>query len=191
MSPSIVLAIVLGLLLSQRGTSPISVLSAGDYHSLAFNPTEADVVFFGHHDGVMLSEDGGVTWRNVVARRNFDAMAIAVDFKDSRLVYAAGHDVFPASRDGGTTWSPVPHNLPGSDIHGFAVSSRDPKRLFAFVVGYGLFVSDDGGSAWTRLSTQLPADVMALAASGSSPETLYAARMRAGVLKSTDGATLG
>lgn len=173
-------------LLSPRGgAGALSVLRTGDFHALAISPTDPNVVYFGHHNGLMRSDDGGRTWRPVVDRRNFDAMGLAVARTDGRRVYLAGHDVFQVSADGGATWQPVASNLPGTDIHGFASSPDDPDRLYAFVVGQGALQSGDGGRSWQKLPGQLPPDVMGLAAAG--PTTLYAASMRGGLLRSADG----
>jgi len=68
-----------------------------------------------------------------------------------------------SSADGGATWQPVRHNLPGTDIHSFAMSPDDPDRLYAFVNGGGLFGSLNGGQIWQQLG-QMPPDVMALSA---------------------------
>src|SRR5206468_3646429 len=78
------------------------------------------------------------------------------------------------------------NDLPGQDIHGFAMSSENSDRLFAFVVGAGIFRSENAGRTWQRLGGQLPPDVMVLAV-GGSPETIYAGSMRYGVLRSGDG----
>lgn len=165
----------------------LAVLETADFHSLAFSPDGSDVVFFGHHNGMMRSDDGGRTWRPVVARPNFDAMALAIHPAEPARIYAAGHNVFTVSPDRGATWQPVRHNLPYDDIHGFALSPEDPNRLYAFVVGHSLFVSADGGRTWNLLSTGLPHDVMALAVAGSEPEVLFAGSLSTGVLKSEDG----
>lgn len=165
----------------------ISVLRTSDFHALAFSPNDPNVVIFGHHNGVMRSDDSGRTWQPMVERRNFDAMSLAVSRANPRQVYLAGHDVFQLSADGGATWQPLAHDLPGTDIHGFAMSPDDPGRLYAFVVGHGAFRSADGGRTWQWLAGQLPSDVMALAALGGSPETLYAGSMQSGLLKSADG----
>lgn len=193
MSVVAVLAIAGGLLYvyssssaGDAGLKPLAVLDTSDFHALAFSPADSNVVFFGHHNGIMRSDDGGRTWQPLVARPNFDAMGLAVGAKDAGQVYLAGHDIFQASADGGRTWEAVPHNLPGTDIHGFAMRPDDPNRLYAFVVGRGLFGSSDGGRIWQPLPGQLPADVMTLSA-GGKPETLYAASMRSGVMVSTDG----
>ena len=169
------------------GGGPLAVLQTGDFHALAFGTDDPNVVLFGHHDGVMRSADGGRTWSPLVARRNFDAMGLAVSRGSSPQVFLAGHDVFQLSKDGGASWQAVEHNLPGTDIHGFAMSPDDPNRLYAYVVDQGLLQSADGARTWQRLATRLPDDVHAVAAAGGTPETLYAGSMRWGVLKSTDG----
>lgn len=165
----------------------IAVLRTTDFHALAFSTGDPHVVFFGHHNGVMRSDDGGRTWRTLVDRPNFDAMSLATNRADPRRIFLAGHNVLQVSVDGGASWQPMVHNLPGTDIHGFAVSLDDQRRLYGFVLGHGLFATADAGRTWTRLSDRLPNDLMALAAAGGSPETLYAGGMRSGLLRSADG----
>ena len=170
-----------------QGDGAIATLQTLDQHALLFSPTDANVVFFGHHNGVMRSDDGGRTWRPLVDRRGFDAMQLAsAGPGNPRRIYLAGHDVFQASDDGGATWRPVEHNLPGTDIHQFALNPNDASRLTAVVVGFGAFRSGDGGRTWTRLASQPPDDVTALASAGGSPETLYVGTARSGVLRSSD-----
>lgn len=166
--------------------SAVGVLQADDFHALAFSPSNPNVVFFGHHNGIMRSEDGGRAWSTLVDQPNFDAMAMAVSPADERRLYLAGHDVFQTSVDGGASWQPMARDLPGTDIHGFAISPDNPNHLYAFVAGRGAFHSADGGASWQPLGGNLPEDVMALAA-GGSPETLYASSMSTGVLRSADG----
>jgi photosystem II stability/assembly factor-like uncharacterized protein len=183
-------AVVAAVFLVRSGSQPggaIATLHTSDFHALAFSPDDPNAVFFGHHNGIMRSDDGGRTWRPLVERRNFDAMALAVSRGDPRALFLAGHDIFQVSKDAGATWQPVAHNLSGTDIHGFAMSPNDPHRLYAFVVGHGVFASADGGKTWQPVGGQVPGDVHALASAGGNPETLYAGSMRAGVLRSTDG----
>lgn len=171
---------------SFRGTGgALATLDTGDFHALLFAADDPDLVFFGHHGGILRSADGGRAWTPLVERRGFDAMGLARG--DARRLYAAGHDVFEVSDDGGRSWQAVAHTLPGTDIHGFAVSPDDPQRLYAFVTGHGLLTSADGGRGWQRLEGQLPGDVMALASAGGQPETLYAGSGRSGLLRSVDG----
>lgn len=160
----------------------IATLNASDYHALAFDSRDPNVVYFGHHYGVMKSTDGGVTWLPVL--RQGDAMSLATI--DNTLVMA-GHEVFMRSEDGGKSWKFIPTNLPDQDIHGFAVSPANSRTLFAFIVQYGLWRSDDAGATWTLVSKELPDTVLALAIAPTNPETLYAGTMDRGLLRSTDG----
>jgi photosystem II stability/assembly factor-like uncharacterized protein len=178
--------LVVSLRTDRANTSGISELRTADFHSLAFSPEDPDVVLFGHHNGVLRSSDRGQTWRPLVAQPNFDAMGLAVSRANSRRIYLAGHNIFMISDDGGVAWRSLAHDLPGTDIHAFAMSPTDPARLYAFVVGYGTFISTDGGGRWQFLTGNLR-DLMALAAAGGNPEVLFAGSMSLGLLRSPDG----
>lgn len=164
---------------------PISKLSTVDFHSLAFSLTEPETVFFGHHDGLLVSRNGGKDWEST-ALDNADAMALAVPPSDPQIMYAAGHDIFFKSTDGGETWNSVSTNLPGTDIHGFTVDPENANQVYAHIVGSGIFGSQDGGSTWTLLSDGAPPLTFNLAV-GENSETLYAAAGQAGLWQSQDG----
>lgn len=166
---------------------PIATISAPDVHSLLVDPQDPEHILFGSHSGVKESHDGGFSWEDGELR-NVDAMQLTSSPAAPETFYATGHDVFQVSRDGGQSWQPVSHNLPSTDIHGFAQDPSDPQRLYAFVVGAGIFTSQDGGTTWAALPSQPPGGGMhlALASDGSA---LYAATGE-GLLTSTDqGAT--
>ncbi len=160
----------------------IATLNTMDYHALAFDPREPNIVYFGHHNGVMKSSDGGETWLPIL--RQGDAMNLAV-MEDAIIL--AGHEVFVKSEDGGRTWKEIATNLPDHDIHGFTVSPGNQQKIFAFIVSYGLWRSDDAGATWAIISKQLPDTVLALAVVPTMPETIYAGTMDKGLLRSDDG----
>ncbi len=186
----LLILVVIGLIFfsrAGRSSAPrVGVLETSDFHALAFSPENPNVVFFGHHNGIMRSDDGGRTWTALVDRPNFDAMGLVVSRANARQIYIAGHNVFQVSADGGASWQPVAHNLPGTDIHGFTMSPDNSNRLYAFVAGQGGFQSADSGRTWQPFSGALPQDVMGLAAASGDPPTLYANSMSQGVLRSAD-----
>jgi hypothetical protein len=52
-------------LIGRSGLSSSSALyqfHTQDIHSLAFDPTSADTIFFGHHQGLLVSHDAGKSW---------------------------------------------------------------------------------------------------------------------------------
>ena len=163
----------------------ISRLSTEDFHSLAFSLTEPDTVFFGHHGGLLVSKNGGKDWEPTTLN-NADAMALALPPSDPQIMYAAGHDVFFKSTDGGQTWESIGTNLPGTDIHGFTVNPENANQVYAHVVGFGIFGSQDGGSIWDQLSDSVPQSTFNLTV-GENSETLYAAAGQEGLWQSQDG----
>lgn len=156
-----------------------------DYHSLAFSPADDGTVFFGHHDGLQVSADGGGAWTTVVDEPNWDAMNLVYDPFTSDTLYATGHYVFYQSEDGGQTWAEVRPNLPGLDMHAFAASPVEQGRFYAFVVGRGIYVSEGGLAQWELLSPDAPQATFSLLALADG--TLLLAALDAGILRSDDG----
>ena len=154
-------------------------------HSLA---TTADGgLLLGLHGGLYRSDDGA-RWE-LLGLDGEDAMVIATA-GDGEPVFVAGHEVLSRSDDGGATFSPLtPPDLPGMDIHGFAQSPADPRVVYAFVVGHGLFGSRDAGETWeARASIEsIPRDVFGLAVAGSDSETVVMVGPESGVHRSEDG----
>ncbi len=161
---------------------PIATLKTQDFHALVWSPTDPNTVFFGHHQGLLKSTDGGHTWQPTTLR-DADAMNLAASPKAPRRVYAAGHGVFLRSDDGGTTWTAPDSPIQGADIHGFAQSPADPNRLYAVVVGQGLLASPDGGTTWQAANPSPPGVALAVSPDG---RTLYMGTANA-VEQSTDG----
>ncbi|MGH3717188.1 MAG: WD40/YVTN/BNR-like repeat-containing protein, partial [Micromonosporaceae bacterium] len=104
----------------EEGPAPSAwaTLGTADVHSLAFDPADASHLYFGHHNGLLESRDGGRTWQPG-ALSGADAMNVRAGGGD--LIQIAGHEVYLESRDGGQSWGPVPNDLPGLDLHAFVV----------------------------------------------------------------------
>jgi photosystem II stability/assembly factor-like uncharacterized protein len=131
------------------GGGPVAWARLGtrDVHSLGFLPGTTDRLLFGHHDGILRSDDGGRSWRPLA--QAMDAMSMSVS-GDAPLVIA-GHLVFKESLDGGQTWTDIPADLPSLDIHAFARSSTRPQLMWAYLAPGGVYESQDGGRRWTQV----------------------------------------
>lgn len=168
---------------ANAGPRPLSTLSTQDFHALAWSSTDPNTIFFGHHDGMLVSRDGGISWQQG-ALTSVDAMSLAIAPSDAKRMYAAGHGALYRSDDGGSSWQSVAGPLQTADIHGFAISPDDANRLYAFIAGEGLQTSGDGGATWRPLQTA-PANMAALAAGPG--QLLFAGATQGVVYTSADG----
>ena len=175
----ILTGIFLWMFLKPQASSAALGKLEGDMHSLLF--TSDGRVVYGQHGGIQISSDGGKTWSTPSGQG--DAMGLGAAQKN--VLYLAGHDVFQKSLDGGKTWTnPGFGNLPGTDIHGFAVSPES-NWLYANLAGKGLYRSTDGAQTWQPIS-MATGGAMALAAGAGTPPALFAATME-GIIRSSDG----
>jgi photosystem II stability/assembly factor-like uncharacterized protein len=168
----------------QSGASAAGGLpNTPDYHSLLVAPGDPNALVLGTHNGLYRSIDGGRSWQSTTLVGH-DAMNLAR--AEGSVVWAAGHNVLAKSSDDGETWQDVrPDGLPGLDVHGFAVDPRDPQTLYAAIAGQGLYRSNDGGGAFSVVSTEVGPGVMALAVTPDG--RILAGEMRQGLVASRDG----
>ncbi|MFN8534078.1 MAG: YCF48-related protein [Dehalococcoidia bacterium] len=171
-----------------EGPRALATLDVEDVHTLIILPDSPDHALFGHHHGVLETRDGGRRWAPLAGNPGQDAMYLTSPTGGTS--YIAGHEVFLRSHDGGVTWQPVQSNLPGLDIHAFAVHPTDPSRLYAYLVGHGLFASRDGGATW-ELRNPKQFSVVSIAIVPGEPDRLLLAAMGLAVFASSDdGRTL-
>ena len=156
-------------------------LGTSDVHALSFDPTDADRLLFGHHGGLLASSDGGRTWEPTGLAAS-DAMNVGR--LGGERTQVAGHEVYMESTDGGATWSPVPNNLPGLDLHAFAVDPGNADRAWTFAAGHGLFRTENAGRDWELLAAN---NWGALTAYRRDGVTVVAAIGPNGLVRSTDG----
>ena len=166
-------------------STSIYTFETADLHALTFDPANPERLVFGHHGGVMASEDGGKTWNTLVDQQNLDGMNLVFDPEQPQTLYLAGHDVFSRSEDGGATWQAVSNNLPGLDLHAFGASPTTPGRFYAFAMGHGIFTSERGDAAWSPLWTDAPQGTNSIVE--LSDGTLIVGATDKGILRSEDG----
>lgn len=178
----LILAVAVFLPILSPG-NPVSWARLGtdDVHSLAFAPGSTERLYFGHHGGILETEDGGRTWTPLPVTADAMGMRPAADGS----IVIAGHEVFVGSTDRGLTWAPIAADLPNIDIHAFARDPLDPERMWAYLAEGGVYESADGGSHWAKVyDGHIP--FMAATTDGSSV-TLVGIDPFQGFARSDDG----
>lgn len=179
------LAAVSGMMWWQTRDKPVAAqMLGGDFHALQVLPDGR--LLYGQHAGTSLSVDEGRTWS--VPDGAGDAMALATVPGAPQTIVLAGHDVLRLSDDGGQSWQDTGFgNLPGTDLHGFALMPGDPSVRYANVAGRGLYRSKNAQD-W-RLVTAATAGAMQIAVGPGSAPRLYALTMDTGLIVSVGGST--
>jgi photosystem II stability/assembly factor-like uncharacterized protein len=162
--------------------------------------------------GVFRSKDGGQTWLRILYKDDHaGAVDLAMDPHNPNVLFAAIWDVyrtpwslssggdrtgFYKTTDGGDNWTEITRN-PGLPVGidgkiGVSVSGADSNRVYALVENQdgGLYVSDDAGATWKRISEDRNLRQRAfyytrLLADPKSKDTVYV--LNVGFHKSTDG----
>ena len=125
--------------------------------------------------GIFKSDDGGKTWKNILyVDENTGCSDLSMDLNNPRILYAAmwDHRRLPwavqsggkgsglyKSTDGGESWVKIQQGLPKElGKMGISVSQANPEKVYALVESDtekeqgGLFVSNNAGENWTRIS---------------------------------------
>ena len=125
--------------------------------------------------GIYKSVDGGTTWKKVLyVDENTGCSDLSMDMTNPRILYAAmwEHRRLPweiksggkgsglyKSTDAGETWTKIEKGLPKEKGKmAISVSRANPEKVFALIESDtekeqgGLFVSNDAGKNWSRVS---------------------------------------
>jgi photosystem II stability/assembly factor-like uncharacterized protein len=168
----------------------------GDHvHAMTLDLQHPNILFVGTHYGTFRSDDSGATWTALDNQSHgLSDVLIATSITVSPVydinVYLTGYmrDSGNAagmlvSHDGGDTWQTLPTGgpgqLPNPRILTVQAGWAAPGECFAYLVGYGLYRTEDGGAQWQQVSGELPAQVTGIypvAAHGQTgTEMLYVA----------------
>lgn len=164
-------------------------------------------------DGIWLTHDGGLHWRNVGLPQTWAIARIVIDPRDSRRVWVAatGNPYRDSTErgvylttDGGKTWRRTLYLGPSSGASDLAVDSHNPAIVYAGVWQFrrrpwsfssggpldGIFKSTDGGATWKRLrGNGLPGGDMGRIGLGVAGERVYALiQSKEGILWRSDDA---
>jgi photosystem II stability/assembly factor-like uncharacterized protein len=182
------------------------------------NPNIVFVAALGHQfaaneeRGVYRSLDGGTTWKQVLTRGpKAGAVDIVMDANNANVLYASFWEVYRTpyslesggpnsglwkSTDGGETWKDLTHatGMPRGmqGRIGVTVSPANSDHVWAIVEADdgGVYRSDNGGTAWTRVNQQRDLRQRAwyythIYADSKNADSVYV--LNTGVYRSNDG----
>lgn len=129
---------------------------AGHLHGIAISPKRPDRIVVGvEHGGLLLSEDRGESWRDVMP--GADLHRVTIDPIDPDRIYAGTGNGLFLSEDGGRSWAPF-DGLRGRYVHGIQIDHRDTARIFVYVDSSRcpIYRTSDAGESWDEVGTGLP-----------------------------------
>ena len=121
--------------------------------SLAFDPTDSNILYAGTPHLVWKTTDGGAVWRQIYRgmQEDSDVFSIEVDRSQPRRLFAGACSGIYRSLDGGGSWTSLAHAL--RDSFRTYVVTRNPRSANVVYAGtsIGVLQSPDGGATWRRL----------------------------------------
>ena len=145
-----------------------------DPHCVVQAPSDPDVLWCQHHNGVFHSTDGGANWRELtnvppsvfgfpVAVHPHDAKTawFLPAIQDQKRIPVDGKVVVARTRDAGDTFRVLTRGLPqehGYDLvlrHALDVDESGDRLAFGSTTG-SVWVTEDGGESWQAVSHHLP-----------------------------------
>jgi len=148
--------------------------NAQDAHRMVQSPSNPEVYWVQHHNGIFRSTDGAASWHEIknvkpsvfgfavaVHPRDPDIAWFVPGVKDECRVPVDGKLVVTRTRDGGKHFKSLGKGLPQKHCydlvyrHGLAIDDTGNRLAFGSTTG-GLWVSENQGDAWENVSLTLP-----------------------------------
>jgi photosystem II stability/assembly factor-like uncharacterized protein len=169
------------------GTDDWEAIFGGDGFYCNVDPTDSDVIYVEYQWGnLWKSTNFGLWWEEVMDgidyggdRHNWST-PVVMDPSDHQTLYYGSHRVY-RSTNGAGSWTPISGDLTGGDHGGsfgtittIAVSPTDPDVIYVGTDDSYVWVTQNGGGAWTDISGSLPNRwVTRVAIDPLDPATVY------------------
>jgi photosystem II stability/assembly factor-like uncharacterized protein len=176
---------------------PVGV-PGGNVRELAADPRDTKRLYLGTADGILYrSKDGGHTWERLdpgFPRRGCSLDEIVVDRRGVVTigfweVHGRGGGV-ARSKDGGETFE-FARGIEGQSVRALAVAPSNPRIIVAGTLA-GVFLSQDSGKKWKRISPEGHPDLRnfgSLAIDPLNPRVIYAGTWHLSWKTQDEGAT--
>ncbi|MEO7598544.1 MAG: YCF48-related protein [Opitutus sp.] len=155
--------------------------------AVAFDPRDRQAIYTASLNGVLLSKDGGESWRIATGWDMTEAKDISVDPNAPDHVYVALPDGIAVSRDRGATWARKEQGLPerGKYTQALQVDRTQAGRALAACEA-GIYLTSNGAESWKRVFAA-KATVTDVRQSPHNPKLWLSSTQNDGVLASNDG----
>jgi hypothetical protein len=155
--------------------------------NIALDPRDHRVFYLASLNGVLVTRDGGQSWRIATGWDVTEPKDVCVDPGAPDHVYAALPDGIIVSADRGATWSRREKGLPerGKYTQVVEVDRTKTGRVLAGCES-GIYITDNAASSWRRVFSSR-ATVTDVQQSPHDPAMWLATTQNDGVLLSTDG----
>lgn len=169
-----------------------------DLMGFSLVPSNPKTIFTSGHPrgggnmGVMKSEDGGRTFKNIfrgLTGETVDFHSMIVSSANPKILYGWFHGKLYRTKDGGKSWQfPAARGLPSQGFCWggpcFSADSQDERTVYSGTPD-GLLVSRDYGETWAKVQNELGA-VAAVGVHLSNSQLLFAFAERMGLTVSQD-----
>lgn len=165
-------------------------LSSGTYPSIAFDPTNNDIVYTIKGSTIIKSTDGMKEWDTIyVEQRPRETItSLAIDPFSTNRIYATTKTSLLKSSDYGNTWQVV--NWLSNNTYQLYINQKDTKILYLVTKTSGILKSSDEGKNWKNLNIVSKKSTAANKINSfyyESNSDLMLIATDAGLFKSTDG----
>lgn len=154
-----------------------------DFHSMAIDRINPDLVYGIHRGQMQKSTDGGNSWDYVNSAQQ-NVMRLTAGAKQNTL-YTVTQNGLQVSKDQGDTWAKLPS--PDSSTISLAANPSNEKELLAYSHERGFTKSTDGGQSWQDIGASFGKEVALYTDyATSNPTIVYTVTQSLNIYKSTD-----
>lgn len=123
--------------------------------TLAVDREAAGRVLAGTDSGVLLTEDGGATWRSAAPHLRVTTHLQQSPHNGNDWIATTESSGAYSSCDGGRTWSRIP-GIPAGTLYNVSFDPTTRGRVAIAGWAAGVVVSEDGGQTWEERQSGLP-----------------------------------
>jgi len=158
----------------------LNIQLSGKVNCIRTDPSNSNIIYIGtEEEGIFKSIDGGLNWVQISqGLRDYDYVsfphinAIFLDFSNHSILYACADDGIYKSLDTGSNWVKINnglaqtvkiviHDMYGNPIEGTgqvipailsaSINNSSPSNIY-LGTNMGIFVTENGGESWAKLS---------------------------------------